>query len=241
MYIGLSECLGSLRLDNRILLCPKSRDAGIVLINLINWPGRRTRYMACILDNNAKCNIEESYLSLRDQARLKAVTTPHSGAWLRVIPNRSLGLAMSPQEFVVALRLRLGIAVFPRHPTSYRCTCNHVLDEHGDHALGCGPLRIKRHDAVCDVIYHCLLKENADTRRAQGCSTLSFDRPGDVYHPDFSQGKPAYFDVSVRNLFDPSHIINAAGRAGVAAKLGNVRKIFDTMRTLQLQGGFSIL
>ena len=32
---------------NRILLCPKSLDAGIVLINLINWPGRRTGYMTC--------------------------------------------------------------------------------------------------------------------------------------------------------------------------------------------------
>ncbi len=100
------------------------------------------------MDNNAKCNIEESCLSLRDQARLKAVTTPHSGAWLRAIPNRSLGLAMSPRQFVVALRFRLGIAVFPRHLTSYRLTCNHVLNEHGDHALGCGQLRIKRHDAV---------------------------------------------------------------------------------------------
>ena len=130
---------------------------------------------------------------------------------------------MSPQEFVVALRLRLGIAVFPRHPTSYRCTCNHVLDEHGDHALGCGLLRIKRHDAVCDVIYHCLLKETTGTRREQGCSTLSFDRPGDVYHLT-SQGKPAYFDVSVSNSFGPSHIINAASKAGVADKAGECEK-----------------
>ena len=190
-----------------------------------------------ILDNNAKCNIEESCLSLRDQARLKAVTTPNSGAWLRAIPNRSRGLAMSPQEFVVALRLHLGIVVFPRHPTSYRCTCNHVLDEHGDHALGCGLLRIKRHDAVCDVIYHCLLEENAGTRREQGCSTLSFDRPGDVYHPDFSQGKPAYFDVSVRNSFGPSHIINAASKAGVAAEAGECEKDLRHDENVAAAGG----
>ncbi len=122
------------------------------------------------------------------------------------------------------MRLRLRIAVFPRHPTSYRFTCNHVLDEHGDHAFGCGPLRIKRHEDVCDVIYHCLLKENAGTRREQGCSTLFIDRPGDVYHPDFSQGKPAYFDVSVRNSFGLSRIINAASKAGVAAKDGECEK-----------------
>ena len=40
------------------------------------WQGTVYIY---ILDNNAKCNIEESCLSLRDQVRLKAVTTPHSG------------------------------------------------------------------------------------------------------------------------------------------------------------------
>ena len=54
-----------------------------------------------------------------------------------------------------------------------KCTCSRVLDEYGDHALGCGQLRIKRHDALCDVIYHCLLKENSGTRREQGCSTHS--------------------------------------------------------------------
>ena len=144
---------------------------------------------------------------------------------------------MSPQEFVVVLRLRLGIAVFPRHPMSYRCTCNHVLDEHGDHALGCGPLRIKRHDAVCEVIYHCLLKENAGTPREQGCSTLSFDRLGDVYHPDFSQGKPAYFDVSVRNSFSPSHIINAASKAGVAAEAGECEKDLRHDENVAAAGG----
>ena len=181
-----------------------------------------------ILDNNAKSSIG-SCLSLRDQAGLKALATPHSGAWLRAIPNHSLGLAMSPQEFVVALRLRLGIAVFPRHPTSFRCTCSHVIDEHGDHVLGCGPLRNKRHDALCNVIFHCLLNENSGTRREQGCSTLSFDRPGDVYHPDFSHGKPAYFDMSVRNSFGPSHIINAASKAVAAAEAGKSEKTFDMM------------
>ena len=33
-----------------------------------------------ILDNNAKSSIDGSCLSLRDQAQLKALTTPHSGA-----------------------------------------------------------------------------------------------------------------------------------------------------------------
>ena len=42
---GLSESLGCLCLDNQILPCRKSLDAGIVLINLINWPLAKNRLL----------------------------------------------------------------------------------------------------------------------------------------------------------------------------------------------------
>ena len=74
--------------------------------------------------------------------RLKSILSSHSGGWLRALSNRNLSLAMTPQDFVIALLLRLGISVFPNIPNSISCTCNHVLDEHGNHALGCGRLRI---------------------------------------------------------------------------------------------------
>ena len=85
------------------------------------------------------------------------------------------------------------------------------------------------------------MKENAGTRREQGCSTLSFDRLGDVYHSDFPQGKPAYFDVSVRNSFGPSHIINAASKAGVAAEAGECEKALRHDENVAAAGGISIL
>jgi hypothetical protein len=49
-------------------------------------------------------------------------------------------------------------------------------------------------------------------------------RPGDVYHPDFDQGHPTYFDISVRNSLQASYIIQAAVHAGVAAKAGKLEK-----------------
>ena len=51
-------------------------------------------------------------------------------------------------------------------------------------------------------------------------------RPGDVFHPKFSLGKAAYFDISVRNLFTPSHpVINAAVKdAAAAAEAGEMDK-----------------
>ena len=48
-------------------------------------------------------------------------------------------------------------------------------------------------------------------------------RPGDVYHPDFQHGCPAYFDVSVHSTTQPSHI-SFSSCAGVAAAAGELAK-----------------
>ena len=73
-----------------------------------------------------------------------------------------------------------------------------MIDSFGDHILDCGngPLRICRHDAICDVIWHTLLQDHSGCKKEQHFSTDLY-RPGDVFHPDFQYGKPAYFDVSV--------------------------------------------
>ena len=103
--------------------------------------------------------------SVRNQARLNAISTPLAGSWLRAIPNRNLGLVMSAEESVIALRLWLGISVFP--PFSSSCPCGSIIDSYGDHVLGCGSgnLRIERHDALCDIVFHTLLEDHSGTRR----------------------------------------------------------------------------
>ena len=117
-----------------------------------------------------------------------------------------------------------GNSGFSSTPHLVRCACGHELDIFGDHALGCGPLRIKRHDALCDVIFHWLLLDNSNVRREQRRFSHSMTRSGDVFHPDFSLGKAAYFDIFVRNSFIPSHLINAAIKTGAAAEAGKVDK-----------------
>ena len=49
-------------------------------------------------------------------------------------------------------------------------------------------------------------------------------RSGDVYHPDFQHGHPAYFDVSVHSTTQPSHISFSSSCAGVAAAAGELAK-----------------
>ena len=57
---------------------------------------------------------------------------------------------MSPREVTVALRMWLGIPMFPSSPSSVRCPCGTVIDPHRDHVLGCGhgSLSNKGHDTL---------------------------------------------------------------------------------------------
>ena len=100
-----------------------------------------------------------SACSVRDRARLTACAAPHSAAWLWAIPAPALGLAMSRHEFVLALQLWLGVPVFSAEPVQ-RCVCRQLVDPFGDHLLGCGhgPLRIRRHDALREVLFPCSFK-----------------------------------------------------------------------------------
>jgi len=161
--------------------------------------------------------------SVRDRARLTACGTLHAAAWLRALPAPTLGLAMSRHDFVLALRLWLGIPVFS---AVQRCPCRQLICRFGDHLLGCGhgPLRIRRHDALREVIFHALTNDCRGVRREQRCAADRQDRPGDVYHPSFQNGRPGYFDVSVRNSLQPAVLARGAGRAGVAAEAGVAAK-----------------
>ena len=50
--------------------------------------------------------------ALRDQARLRAVSSEGAGAWLNVVPSKALNLVFEPREFTSFLRFWLGMPVF---------------------------------------------------------------------------------------------------------------------------------
>jgi len=176
--------------------------------------------------------------SIRDQARLRAVShsSGTSSGWLKALPQPSLGLAFSPHDFIIALRLWLGIPLFPLSPL---CTCLSTIDQFGDHLLGCshGPLRIQRHDALVSVVHHTLLQDHPGVLREQGTSTSDRSRPGDIYHPNFRLGRPAYFDLSVRCTTQSAVISSAASQAGVAAAAGEEAKDNQYLDIVNQSGG----
>ena len=92
------------------------------------------------------------------------------------------------------------------------------------HLLGCGngPLRIQHHDSLRDIIFQALFLDSRSMRREQRISGHSKERPGDVFHPIFTNGCPTYFDVSVCSPLNPG-IVNrssiTAGSAGLQAEM----------------------
>ena len=113
------------------------------------------------------------------------------------------------------------------------------LDPFGDHLLGCGHgvLRIQRHDALRDIVYHALRMDNPGVRTEQRCQGDHQDRPGDIFHPDFQDGRPAYFDVTVRNTLQPAFLAEGAIRPGVAAEAGEAAKDLHHAAAVEQAGG----
>ncbi len=164
--------------------------------------------------------------NIRDQVRLRTLAEEnHTSAWLKAIPWESLGLSMSGPIFIVAVKIWLGMAMFSMNP-SPRCACNNVIDPYGDHLVGCahGPLRIARHNGLRDVIWHALLQDDSNTRREQRISGESQERPGDVAHPSFVDGRPTFFDISVTTTLRPGNLNRALVTAGVAAVETEMKK-----------------
>ena len=79
----------------------------------------------------------------------------------------------------------------------------------GDHLLGCShdPIRIRCHNALGSILHHDLLQDYPGALKEQCASFDDNSKPGDTFHPDFQNGHPAYFDVSVHSTTQPSHIL----------------------------------
>ena len=59
----------------------------------------------------------------------------------------------------------------------------------------------------------------------------SFSRPGDVFHPDFHNGHPTYFDISVRSA------VHSVVSPGFEALRGEMEKNSRHRRLVEAAGG----
>ena len=63
---------------------------------------------------------------------------------------------------------------------------------------------------IQDVIFHALLVDDDCACLEQRCRVESYNRPGDVYHLNFTNGQPAYFDISVWNTMQTTYILKSS-------------------------------
>jgi len=82
-----------------------------------------------------------------------------------------------------------------------------------------------------------MLLDNPGVLCEQRFSGDNQSRPGDLYHPDFFQGRPAFFDVSVCNMLSPSVISHALVSAGAAAAVGEALKDKQHKNNVVVAGG----
>ena len=69
------------------------------------------------------------------------------------------------------------VSLFPLSPL---CTCLSSIDNFGDHLLSCSQ-RIRRNDALINIIYNVLSQDHPGVLKEQRASYDDGSRPGDVF------------------------------------------------------------
>ena len=106
------------------------------------------------------CLIQSLFKTKSESVQLLLTPVLFHSFW--AIPCDSLGLSMSYQEFVCSLQYWLG--VFTCSPV--HCPCGSIVDQ-SPPLLWKWTIRIRIHDALCDVIYNALPQDNTDCCKEQ--------------------------------------------------------------------------
>jgi len=160
----------------------------------------------------------------RQQARLLAVSAPHSGDWLHALPISSCGLRLDNEAIRVAVGLRLGTKLCEEH----QCLCGAKVDPDGIHGLACrrSAGRSSRHYAINDLVYRALHRANVPAvKEPAGLLRSDGKRPDGLTLIPWHGGRSATWDVTVTDTMAASYLGSTSTMAGGAAKAAADRKI----------------
>ena len=170
------------------------------VVSLEGAPQREISLAIDMKNQEELSTIIEDSGSTRDMARLGSLGLPNAGSWLNVIPSPALALNLQPAEFIVAVKYRLGVPVFPREG---RCmACPVMSDIEGDHAISCGwgGERITWHNALRDVLFStCQQAALAPVREDRALLPGTEARPADILLPHWTGGRDTALDITVVN------------------------------------------
>ena len=154
----------------------------------------------------------------RSRARLLAVSTKESGAWLNALPISSLGLLMDDEALRIAIGLRLGCPLCRPHACTH---CGEDVDQYATHGLSCkwSQGRHSRHGELNDIIHRALVSAKVPSRlEPTGLLRSDGKRPDGMTIIPWSSGRLLVWDATC-DTFAISHVRVAVCEAGaVAAK-----------------------
>ena len=155
------------------------------------------------------------------RARLLAVTAPHSGDWLNVLPVTNCGLRLDNEAIRVGIGLRLGSKLCEPHT----CPCGASVDAGGTHGLACkkGVGRITRHHHINDLVLRALVRANIPSvKEPVGLVRSDGKRPDGLTLIPWQGGKSLTWDVTVSDTLARSYIpITSVTQSGLAEAAAN--------------------
>ena len=158
------------------------------------------------------------------RARLLAVSTKESGAWLNAPPLSTIGLRMDNDTIRIAVGLRLGAKLREPHSCSQ---CGSPVDDKGTHALSCRSSkgRSSRHTAINNIIKRSLDAAGLPSQlEPPGLSRSDGKRPDGMSIIPWRQGKPLVWDATCPDTLAPSYITLSTREAGAVAEQAEKKK-----------------
>ena len=159
-----------------------------------------------------------------NRARLLAVSTPESGAWLEALPSAALGNHLNDDALRISVALRLGIDICQPH----QCRCGSQVDSKGHHGLKCSfsAGRHSRHGALNSIVQKALSSAGYHAiREPPGLNRGDGNRPDGMTLHAWKEGKELVWDVTVVDTMAPSHVRRSSQQAGSAAQEAEQEKI----------------
>ncbi|GAU97086.1 hypothetical protein RvY_08441 [Ramazzottius varieornatus] len=174
-----------------------------------------------IVERQFRVPLEQS--TPTEKARLHAVSSKESGAWLDALPVSVLGNLLDDNCFRISVGLRLGAKLCEPHA----CRCGVQVDGLGRHGLACknSAGRHSRHDALNDIIHRALTScQVHNIREPNGLLRDDGRRPDGLTLVPWCQGKALAWDVTVVDTLGQTYLQGSTERVGFAANQAEEKK-----------------
>jgi hypothetical protein len=160
----------------------------------------------------------------QDRARLLAVSSKESSAWLHALPLANLGLLLDPEHLRISVGVRLGAKLCEKHQCR---NCDAEVDERGVHGLSCkrSEGRSSRHSELNNIDSRTLSSNHVNNKlEPSGLVRTDGKRPDGMTKIPWKRGRCLLWDVTCVDTLAPSYVSETSKTAGAAAEKAEKKK-----------------